>query len=282
MSASKRRTKFELRGRCSCMVRVPATQACTSVHHQTIRQSGLRYPTQHLSFSTRQPAIPLDLAISHCGYHIFRSNSGQVICFCATASFPASSRLLVFILLWTSFVKHSFKSYLSRGTRLRMWQVDAAAVAHVLFIAVVTVCAVLLTLHFNTRTNSRYFKLLDGLHDACILRFLCTALPPPFLCPFHTCINECGLRHVSSLNPMLYRRSLPPAGVHTRSLPRKIILIRHAESQGNVDATEYAKTPDSEVPLVRLHCSTWDVTGIDIDAGVVSAGTPDPPINYTH
>jgi len=40
-------------------------------------------------------------------------------------------------------------------------------------------------------------------------------------------------------------------GTPTRSLPRKIILIRHAQSQGNVDAAEYAKTPDSEVPLVR-------------------------------
>ncbi len=280
MSAFKRRTKFELRGRCSCMVRVPATQAWTSVHHQTIRQSGLRYPTQHLSFSTRQPAIPLDLAISHCGYHIFRSNSvGQVICICATASFPASSRLLVFILLWTLFVKHSFKSYLSAQN----------APAHVAGgRSGGRTCAVhcgsdsmrsAANSSFQYQNKQQVLQIARWftrcLHSQIFLHSAAVAILMPLS-------YICGLRHVSSLNPMLYRRSLPPAGVHTRSLPRKIILIRHAESQGNVDATEYAKTPDSEVPLVRLHCNTWDVAGIDIDAGVVSAGTPDPPINYTH
>jgi hypothetical protein len=32
-----------------------------------------------------------------------------------------------------------------------------------------------------------------------------------------------------------------------QSLPDKIILVRHAESQGNVDATTYSNTPDYEV-----------------------------------
>lgn len=36
-----------------------------------------------------------------------------------------------------------------------------------------------------------------------------------------------------------------------RSLPRQIILIRHAESLGNVAPEAYAHTPDSEIPLVR-------------------------------
>eukprot|EP00883_Tetradesmus_obliquus_P014502 jgi/Sobl393_1/7569/SZX72697.1 len=34
-----------------------------------------------------------------------------------------------------------------------------------------------------------------------------------------------------------------------RALPDKIILVRHAESQGNVDARIYSTTPDYEVPL---------------------------------
>jgi len=40
-------------------------------------------------------------------------------------------------------------------------------------------------------------------------------------------------------------------GFGKRSLPRKIILIRHAESVGNVDPVAYATIPDSEIPLVR-------------------------------
>lgn len=42
-------------------------------------------------------------------------------------------------------------------------------------------------------------------------------------------------------------------GFGKRSLPRKIILIRHAESVGNVDPVAYGTIPDSEIPLVRHH-----------------------------
>lgn len=34
-------------------------------------------------------------------------------------------------------------------------------------------------------------------------------------------------------------------------LPRKIILVRHAESEGNVDNFAYTYVPDMKVPLVR-------------------------------
>ncbi len=35
-----------------------------------------------------------------------------------------------------------------------------------------------------------------------------------------------------------------------RVLPERIILVRHAESEGNVDNALYTFTPDSQVPLV--------------------------------
>jgi hypothetical protein len=40
-----------------------------------------------------------------------------------------------------------------------------------------------------------------------------------------------------------------------RALPDKLILVRHAESVGNVDANTYCSTPDYEVPLCLFR--TW-------------------------
>ena len=36
-------------------------------------------------------------------------------------------------------------------------------------------------------------------------------------------------------------------------LPAKIILVRHAESEGNINNLAYTFTPDPQVPLVRLN-----------------------------
>jgi len=38
-------------------------------------------------------------------------------------------------------------------------------------------------------------------------------------------------------------------GSTTRRLPRRIVLVRHGESKGNVDESEYTRTPDSQVRL---------------------------------
>jgi phosphohistidine phosphatase SixA len=40
-----------------------------------------------------------------------------------------------------------------------------------------------------------------------------------------------------------------------RALPNKIFLVRHAESQGNVDPKTYSEVPDYEVPL---SAKGWD------------------------
>lgn len=37
-----------------------------------------------------------------------------------------------------------------------------------------------------------------------------------------------------------------------RSLPKRIILVRHGESQGNLDMAAYSTTPDYRIPLTRL------------------------------
>lgn len=39
---------------------------------------------------------------------------------------------------------------------------------------------------------------------------------------------------------------------HKRKLPKRIILVRHGESQGNLDMSAYATTPDYRIPLTPL------------------------------
>lgn len=48
---------------------------------------------------------------------------------------------------------------------------------------------------------------------------------------------------------LLYRGATPP---DRRVLPDRIILVRHAQSEGNVDAGTYTYIPDPQVPLVSL------------------------------
>jgi hypothetical protein len=42
--------------------------------------------------------------------------------------------------------------------------------------------------------------------------------------------------------------STAPASLPQR-LPDRLVLVRHAESAGNLDATRYSETPDYEIPL---------------------------------
>ena len=46
-----------------------------------------------------------------------------------------------------------------------------------------------------------------------------------------------------------------------RILPRRIILVRHAESEGNIDNFAYTYVPDPQVPLVSLisSCECYSV-----------------------
>ena len=40
-------------------------------------------------------------------------------------------------------------------------------------------------------------------------------------------------------------------GNATRRLPKRIVLVRHGESTGNLDESEYTRTPDSQIPLTK-------------------------------
>jgi hypothetical protein len=46
-------------------------------------------------------------------------------------------------------------------------------------------------------------------------------------------------------------RNLHNPSIRTNKLPRRIILIRHGESLGNVDYSSYASIPDWKIPLTR-------------------------------
>lgn len=54
------------------------------------------------------------------------------------------------------------------------------------------------------------------------------------------------------------RRNATPRDV--RMLPRRIVLVRHAQSQGNVDDGTYTHTPDPKVSLVRGGCLVFPET----------------------
>lgn len=63
------------------------------------------------------------------------------------------------------------------------------------------------------------------------------------------------LRHLGVCTHMLSCRPFTCSGATPRDyriLPEKIILVRHAESEGNVDNKAYTYIPDSQVPLVGL------------------------------
>jgi Histidine phosphatase superfamily (branch 1) len=57
-------------------------------------------------------------------------------------------------------------------------------------------------------------------------------------------------RQQATARPQRYAGSYHSMTVEDfRALPDKLVLVRHAESQGNLDAATYCHTPDYEVPL---------------------------------
>ncbi len=54
----------------------------------------------------------------------------------------------------------------------------------------------------------------------------------------------------STHNCLLINRGATPKDF--RVLPKKIILVRHAESEGNIDNFAYTYVPDPQVPLVSV------------------------------
>lgn len=50
-------------------------------------------------------------------------------------------------------------------------------------------------------------------------------------------------------------------GTTTRRLPKRIVLVRHGESFGNVDESEYTRTPDSQVRLTAIGHEQAESTG---------------------
>ncbi|XP_073026616.1 phosphoglycerate mutase-like protein AT74 [Primulina eburnea] len=55
-----------------------------------------------------------------------------------------------------------------------------------------------------------------------------------------------------------------PQGQNQRILPKRIILLRHGESEGNIDGSAYATTPDYKLPLTPLGVDQAKRAGSDI------------------
>ena len=57
-----------------------------------------------------------------------------------------------------------------------------------------------------------------------------------------------------------------------RRLPKRIILVRHGESQGNLDMSAYTTTPDYRIPLTALGAEQARAAGRRIHDVVAAAG----------
>jgi broad specificity phosphatase PhoE len=57
-----------------------------------------------------------------------------------------------------------------------------------------------------------------------------------------------------------------------RRLPKRIILVRHGESQGNLDMSAYTTTPDYRIPLTALGVEQARAAGRRIHDVVAAAG----------
>lgn len=55
-------------------------------------------------------------------------------------------------------------------------------------------------------------------------------------------------------------------------LPDRLVLVRHAESAGNLDATRYAETPDYEIPLSTHGEAGVGEWGVGMSGCVVGRG----------
>ncbi|XP_052191722.1 phosphoglycerate mutase-like protein AT74 [Diospyros lotus] len=60
-----------------------------------------------------------------------------------------------------------------------------------------------------------------------------------------------------------------------KTLPKRIILVRHGESQGNHDDTAYTTTPDHKIPLTQRGVEQAEAAGVDIHRVVSDDGHSD-------
>lgn len=60
---------------------------------------------------------------------------------------------------------------------------------------------------------------------------------------------------------------------HLKFLPKRIILIRHGESEGNIDTAAYTTTPDYKIPLTSLGLSQARIAGSHLHNLLSNHGT---------
>lgn len=71
----------------------------------------------------------------------------------------------------------------------------------------------------------------------------------PAFTPVHVDAAAYVLQLIFNSAPVTLCRGATPQDY--RVLPRRIVLVRHAESEGNIDNFAYTYVPDPQVPLVR-------------------------------
>ncbi|MQL84331.1 hypothetical protein Taro_016825 [Colocasia esculenta] len=69
-------------------------------------------------------------------------------------------------------------------------------------------------------------------------------------------------------------------GHSQRCLPKRIILVRHGESQGNLDTAAYTTTPDYRIPLTPLGVRQAREAGRRIRDVLASSGSPNSKVYF--
>ncbi|KAK1432430.1 hypothetical protein QVD17_09326 [Tagetes erecta] len=59
----------------------------------------------------------------------------------------------------------------------------------------------------------------------------------------------------------------------TNILPKRIILVRHGESEGNIDGSAYSTTPDYKIPLTQQGITQANLAGTKIKTVISDSGT---------
>ena len=94
-----------------------------------------------------------------------------------------------------------------------------------------------------------YSPLTQGVQIPVVQARSCSPLGA--LCKLHdreVCCNKNATKNCNLFISHLTCRGATPRD--HRILPRRIILVRHAESEGNIDNFAYTYVPDPQVPLV--------------------------------
>lgn len=95
-----------------------------------------------------------------------------------------------------------------------------------------------------------------------MLAVACSCSAPRVRCCDETLGNPTGTRSFQLAHPSLTH--MPPAALGPIPRPRRIILVRHGQSEGNVDESAYTRIPDPKIGLTPTGWAQAEACGSQI------------------